>query len=155
MKLYIHLFHVTKLFLSFKYGAHKCFHIILVFDCNSVLQCSWLAAIASPSTAWRACASSSSPPHLRSTTCQWPTPATTCWTCLATRPKKSCTVVSLRLWSSMRASAWSEEGRRSAAVLMHFNSNTDLCQCQKSVKGGASRCRRTILSIYCMLLQDC
>lgn len=90
------------------------------------LQCSWPGATASPSMAWRACASSSSPPRPRRITCRWLTPATTCWTCPATRPKRSCAAASLRPWSSTRASAWSEEGvgGRSAKVLTHFNSNT-------------------------------
>lgn len=119
--------------------------------CIHCLQCSWPAATGSPSTAWRAYVLSSSPPQQRSTTCRWPTPATICSTCPATRPKRSCAVASLRLWSSTRASAWSE-GRRAAAVLMHFNSNTPPSQCQKSVMGES----RTQGSPFLyMLLLDC
>lgn len=127
-----------------------------LFTSNSVsvslaCKCSWRAATGSPSTAWRACVLSFSPPQRRSTICRWPTPATTCSTCPATRPKRSCAAASLRLWSSTRVSAWSE-GRRSAAVLMHFNSNTPPCQCQKSVMGESGTQESPLLY---MLLQDC
>lgn len=93
---------------------------------SSQTQCSWPAATGSPSTAWRVCASSSSPPRPRSTTCLWRTPATTCWTCPATRPKRQCGAASRRPWSSTRASAWSE-GRQ------------QLCS-QSTLKGKRRRC---------------
>lgn len=89
----------------------------------SLLQFSSLAATGFRSTAWRACALPSSPPRRRNTTCRWPTPATTCWTCPAIRPKRSSAVASPRPWSSTRALAWSE-GQRCTDAWRHFNSNT-------------------------------
>lgn len=90
-----------------------------LFVSVSCSQCSWRAATASPSTAWRACESSSSPPRWVNITCPWPTPATTCWTCPATRAKRSCAIDWLRLWSSTRASAWSEDGEVHTLTAIH------------------------------------
>lgn len=86
-------------------------------------QCSWPAATASPSTAWPVYASSSSPLLRKSTTFPWLTPAITCWTCPATRPKRPCGTGSHKPWSSTKDSVWSERETIEMAVCMlapHF-----------------------------------
>lgn len=84
----------------------------------------WLAVTASPSTAWPVYASSSNPLLRKSTTFLWPTPAITCWTCPATRPKRPCGTGSRKPWSSTRASVWSERDlQRWLSVCWHCTLN--------------------------------
>lgn len=87
-------------------------------------QCSWPAVTASPSTAWPVYASSSSPLLRKSTTFLWLTPAITCWTCPATRPKRPYGTGSHKPWSSTKDSVWSEqELRRWLSVCWHCTLN--------------------------------